>query len=446
MPAENHEKRVALFIDAENLIRPLENKLERLNLESIIRRVREQGVLMLSRAYGDWGYLPCRDYIREFNSFGIEMSQLHSDQRGKNTADMQLTVDVLEHCRSSISAQAIVLASGDRDFVPLVQALRRQGKEVICICIDEAASSVLQQICDVYIAYDTLKLLPQKIAEQPAAPGTAVAPVEEDVATLLEKERGKAFQTLADAIIAVKRRGGPAIGGHVNTVMRQLMPSFDLITLGFNSFKEFVEEGYKRKLVLIVKPESGIGDFSLDVPSAEAKPKPQLGQGLNYLTIEESVKSYRILLERKRVAWIPWKFREPIVRHLWETLLARGDSGMLGDDMVDMLIDFAYEREWNISESQIVKLLYTLNIAYCFKIDGVAKRVNDVLSSYLTTAVDDVDQVLEFMHLTYLKGLRFEDHACILKPEAVAELLFDARTPEFVTTAQQLIYDCYTWR
>jgi uncharacterized protein (TIGR00288 family) len=444
MADESSEKLVAVFIDAENLIRPLEQRFERFNLDGILRRVKGYGVLILSRSYADWGFYPCKEYIRDFSYSGVEMSQVHSDIRGKNTADMQLAVDVMEHCQTKHAAEIIVLASGDRDFVPLVQSLRRQGKEVICIGYDDSSNQTLQQICDVYISYGALASGAQIPAKEMVPATQALGSPAEPAAPTVDPLQ-QAFQTLVDSILAIKRSNKPQNGGNANQVMRQMMPSFDFLALGFDSFKAFVEDAHKKGLVKMTPPASGLGDFWLDVitPETVAAP-PEPVSVLNYDSVDEAVETYKRLLAEKRVPLISWKFRKPLVEHMWEFLQTRGEVGAMGSELVRELMGYSYEQEWSISEEQIFKLIYTLNLGFCFKISGVAQKTTDIMNNFLTPSVD-LEQAFEFMHYVYMSGLKHADWKIIWKPEAVAELFFNSRSQAALKISQKLIYGLLEW-
>jgi len=441
---EEKERSVALFIDAENLIRPLEQRFEKFDLESVLRRIKGYGVLILSRAYGDWGFFPCRDFIRDFSIAGVEMTQVHSDIRGKNTADMQLAVDIMEHCQSKFAAEIIALVSGDRDFVPLVQSLRRQGKTVICIGYDETSNQTLQQISDIFISYQNLGAS-GVVIKPPVEPAPSVkpgAPIPPPAPVIDPREQ--AFTTLVEAINAIKRMNKPLIGGNANQVVRQLQPSFDFLALGYGSFKEFVEDAHKRGKVKMTLPASGIGDFTLDTISAAQTELEPAAPVLDYDTTDDALLSYRRLLAEKRVPLIPWKFRKPLVEHLWAYLEPRGEVGAMGSELVEELRNFALENEWNVSEEQVFKLIYTLNLGFCFKISGVAQRTTDIMNNFLSASVD-LEQAIDFMQYVYLSGLKHADRYVKLKPEAVAELLFDSRKPDDVKAAQELIYGLVEW-
>jgi len=354
-------------------------------------------------------------------------------------------VDVMEHCQSKFAAETIVLVSGDRDFVPLVQSLRRQGKVVISLGYDETSNQTLQQISDVYISYQTLGSTSQPalvVSENiaPVKPGVPAAPVVSVV-----DPREQAFQTLVEAINAIKRMNKPLIGGNANQVVRQLQPSFDFLALGYGSFKEFVEDAHKKGKVKMSMPASGIGDFTLDTAAAvAAAPEPTV-PAHNYDSTDEAVQSYRRLLAEKRVPLIPWKFRKPLVEHLWVYLEARGEVGAMGSELVEELRGFALENEWNVSEEQVFKLIYTLNLGFCFKISGVAQRTTDIMNNFLTPSVE-IEQVMEFMQYVYLSGLKHADRYLRFKAEAVADLLYDSRSSEDVKTAQELIYGLMEWQ
>lgn len=54
----------------------------------------------------------------------------HTSNNGKNYADLQIAVDVLEQVYRNDNTDAIILLSSDRDMVPLVKAIRRNNKIV----------------------------------------------------------------------------------------------------------------------------------------------------------------------------------------------------------------------------------------------------------------------------------------------------------------------------
>jgi hypothetical protein len=74
----------------------------------------------------------------------------------KNLADMQMVVDALETLIDGHAFTTYALLTGDRDFTPLVQTLRKRGKRVIGLGFQEMASRSLVQLCDDYVYYGKL--------------------------------------------------------------------------------------------------------------------------------------------------------------------------------------------------------------------------------------------------------------------------------------------------
>ena len=128
-------------------------------LSLIIDRVREQGRIMTSKAYADWTANLPRPFYGDFRVNAVELVQLMaspSSKGHKNTADIQLTVDAMEMVFSPVRPDVVVIVGGDRDYVPLIQKLKRYGIFVTGIGVEAGASSVLTEACDLYILYDDL--------------------------------------------------------------------------------------------------------------------------------------------------------------------------------------------------------------------------------------------------------------------------------------------------
>ena len=67
--------------------------------------------------------------------------------------DIQLAVQVLEDCVAD-NFDRCIFFGGDRDYVPLLDAVRRRGKEVWLIAIEKWLPEELRFACDRFVAYD----------------------------------------------------------------------------------------------------------------------------------------------------------------------------------------------------------------------------------------------------------------------------------------------------
>lgn len=219
---------IAVFIDAENLLTELWKTGIRLRMKPIIDRIREEGRIASIRAYGDWSRQPLIGFVQEFRTNVIEMVELSTSAEGKNTADIQLALDALEMAMQPASPSVFVIVSGDRDFVPLVQKLKRYGKLVMGVGHCETSTSkLLADACDVFIFAD--EILERAYANDGivvAAPtGQAILAADAlkvSGETKISRKLRKAFTLLAKAIASCGRDGLPASDSLVQVRMRQL--------------------------------------------------------------------------------------------------------------------------------------------------------------------------------------------------------------------------------
>lgn len=434
--------KVALFIDAANLIFPLEQEFAPFRLSRLISRVREEGVILVSKSYADWSREPCNAYVAQFHAQGIEMIEAYADEKRKNTADMMITTDALEHSYSEFSADVYALVSGDRDFVPLVQALHRRGKTVLCIGITARTSASLRRISDIYIDY--YNLIPRGrsyVVPPPAEPIPSKSSLadEESVEEVEGDAKTQAFSILRRAVAAIIRRGDETRGPKVYAMMRQLKPDFDFQTLGFDTFKDFVEEAVNSGSVQFSSgepPEPG-GEYSLNATGDSGQEEEISTQRFDpsAITPEIVLGKYKDILDFKRIPWVSWERRLPLIAHLWTRLKEAPKTISQMSEQMELM---ASEKGWEISSQAIYKLTYTLNIGLCFLQDGRPSFVRDIFQSQLSPAVE-LPEALERMHITYIKGIRLEAPGIPLLPEAVCELLFENRMSSYLAQAKTII-------
>ena len=148
----------AIFIDLDNIaIGATEVNLS-LDMGVILQHVRKitnDSRVVIRRAYGDWrqnGQVPRNLAV---NGFELQ-SVVRLNHNDKNLADIQMVLDAAETIIDCATIQNYVLVTGDRDFMPLVQMLRRRGKNVIGMGIRHTTSNSLVDLCDQYVFYDDL--------------------------------------------------------------------------------------------------------------------------------------------------------------------------------------------------------------------------------------------------------------------------------------------------
>ncbi len=419
MPTEAGDRgtvneRVALFIDVDNVLILAQNSGLPFHLSLIIDRVRQQGTIMSSKAYADWTASLLRPVHRDFSASAIELVQLltsTASKEHKNTADIQLAVDALEMVFSPVRPDTIVIVGGDRDYVPLVQKLKRYGIFVMGIGVEAGVSSVLTEACDSYVYYDDLvPPAPEEITEPVALP-----------------DLGNAYSLMRRAVEALSREGRTPTGASVHAMMKQLAPAFDSARYK-TTLKALAQQAQEAGFVSVT--ENPGSDFTLvAVSSPDAPPMSVPGSAkreYDFSTLATITASYRTILQEHRIPLLPWRIRYKFMRLIWDDLDDRGDMGMSLDAMRVGLLDYANEEGLDVSQQMIQKLLYTLNFARCFNFlkgaqDGYQVPIPQELYSPLYPVVD-IEEAVNNLHRRYLQILAKD--AAILDPDAVTALLY----------------------
>ncbi len=445
MNTNQNTNRIAVFIDADNLVYGLTETATTLKLRPIMDRIREEGQIVSTRAYGDWS----RGYSYEFRDNLVEMIQLSTSSHGKNTADIQLALDALEMALLPVSPDTVVVISGDRDFVPLIQKIRRYGKSVIGIGSSEDSSAdLLIDACDLFLfAEDILNAATTSVPEKPtqttqtAVTGEIEEPdavtVDSEIVVPANRKVRRAFTLLARAISACERQGQLATESAVNLRMRQISSTFYPHRYGFASFQEFARAAAKANYAKIARdcgPDGIVFDSSHRIA-------PELLQDessdYDFSTTEAALESYReILREHKRVELLPWSDRKQLVTKAWKTL---SEGPKLFDDLIYTLKTYARtEMHW-VEPHAVEIVVRTLSITKCFDSDdGVPEFNNPHCHVYPKNGVD-VTEAFFLMNLTYLRGIRMSVPNAVFDVDAVSELLFDKVSDGFRKASKRLV-------
>jgi|GEM_PF-989838 len=437
-----NDNRLAIFIDAENIVIEAEKAGIPFALDPVIGRLREEGQIVFANAYGDWAAPPLFNYRRQFRQNVVELQEVATDQRGKNTADIKLAVDALEMVLLPHAPDIIVLLTGDRDLVPLVQKVKRYGKTVLGIGIKGSTSSDLEQACNTFLYLDDMyqpmretppvveEPAPRAISVRRVKPVVAPPPVPRLSENLLQ-ERTIAFHLLVRAVSILDRQGKAALGSTTRQLMQQLDSTFSPDRLGFTSFKDFVTAAVTDDYVFCLRPNGETADFMLELnPHSPAGMAPAPRNDIEEETIwrcdtpELARNSYRqILLTKKRVPLVSWVDRQSLVNRLWQLFTESKEAGLTIDSMTANLKAFARQQQMRIPDLAIEKITQTLNIARCFVSNGQPFYQHDLMTPVMPS-VDAVD-ALDAMNSTYVRAITFAVPMIQLLPEGIALLLFD---------------------
>ncbi len=261
--------KIAIFIDVENLTQWVKED----GPEKLLSELSSTGQIIVRRAYGNWTNQNLFNFQGNLNRSGFELIHNYHPISGKNSSDIQLTIDVMEYALRLNDVDWFVLATGDSDFSPLFRRLREIGKEVIGVGPRSALSESVKTSCSRYVYTDitqeTIKL--------------AI----DDAINLVEK--------------ALKTFEEPAPYSSLKNVMINIDSAFDEKALGFKSFSEFLKSIDSIELVR-----------SDDAKSWLAAPKLSKTDNTDSLKIKKEeqeltalVETYQKLLKEKNWSSIP---------------------------------------------------------------------------------------------------------------------------------------------
>jgi uncharacterized LabA/DUF88 family protein len=264
----DHDERIALFIDYENLAISAREHLGGMtfDLRPISDALAERGRVVVRRAYADWSFFDeDRRMLTRSHVELIDMPQRLGASR-KNAADIKMVVDALETAFERSYISTFVLCTGDSDFTPLVHKLRELNKRVIGVGVEKSTSALLPPACDEFLYYDRLEGVeiqpartrrgrpadpPAVAPAAPEPPEAAPEPIEE------EAEPDRDVDTLSTLVAQTVAGLQSSSSGTVtaSTLKRTLLrkdPTFNEGDYGFRAFGELLRFLAGRNVVELV--------------------------------------------------------------------------------------------------------------------------------------------------------------------------------------------------
>ena len=148
------EQRVAVLLDVQNLYHSAKNLYgARVNFGEVLNRAVSQRKLIRAFAYvvrtktGEE-----KPFFEALVKLGIEtrIKDLQEFYGGMKKADWDVGI-VIDAIRSASGVDVISLASGDGDFIPLVEYLKNQGKRVEVLAFGRTTSLKLKETADEFV-------------------------------------------------------------------------------------------------------------------------------------------------------------------------------------------------------------------------------------------------------------------------------------------------------
>ncbi len=210
---KTESEKIAIFLDVENLTKWIKED----GPEKLLDEICTLGQAVVRRAYGNWNSPAVTNFQAYLNRLGFELVHNFHPVSGKNSSDIQMTVDVIEYAWNLKDLSWFVLATGDSDFSPLFRRLREMGKGVIGVGPRSTLSETVKTSCSRYI-------------------------YTESVTQKGEMAIQSAYEDAVDNVGRVLSSFGDSI--HLSMLKSKLLnldSAFDEKQLGFTSFSAFIE-------------------------------------------------------------------------------------------------------------------------------------------------------------------------------------------------------------
>ena len=274
------ERRIALFIDFENLVTNTGITVPNFNLQPALDRLLEKGKVIFRRAYCDWSRF--RDAKTHLHEFGVELVDVPPSTRaGKNSADMRLVIDALELCYAREHINTFVIASGDSDFCPLAYKLRENDKLVIGLAVKEATSPFFVKACDEFLYLrgpgrgdhggEGRDSRPSGRGRSDSGP--------DSVSADSSVRKVRAVPAIARKVVSslLSRATGPLNPSFIKEAIVRTEPDFDERDHGFSTFSRLLEALEKEGLLKM--QQQGRQWYAVPVDAARDSAKPAGAQG-----------------------------------------------------------------------------------------------------------------------------------------------------------------------
>ena len=182
----------AVFVDFENLFLSLKNREELTGqrirdlclsiLEHLKGRLHgDKAPMVLGRSYAAFDTYPGMKVAHDLALMGFDPQYVLTGHAGKNSADVQLACDVCRVLYRRPDIDAIVIVSGDRDFIPIARQVLEENRELRVVAIPDSTSGDLRMRVGAERFWNALDLIgpelrgPRRVVESTTVPTNEAA-------------------------------------------------------------------------------------------------------------------------------------------------------------------------------------------------------------------------------------------------------------------------------
>ncbi len=121
---------------------------------ALVRYAGGAGRVTVARAYADWSREP--ELSRQFGGTRLVPVLVPATEDGEDRSHIRLAVDAMETLYNGDEPDAFVLVTSDPSLVPLVQALRADGSEVMVVAAADTPAEELKAEADAFATFESV--------------------------------------------------------------------------------------------------------------------------------------------------------------------------------------------------------------------------------------------------------------------------------------------------
>ena len=134
--------RFAVFIDADNVPSRI--------IPDLFKILKERGSIVICKVFGDFSRPNLTSWKSVCLQYNLE-AVIAWHTAGKNSSDLKLCQSCVHTLYTHGNINDYVLVTGDGDFTTVIQDLKRNEKNVICMGVESNCSNILKNCCDEFI-------------------------------------------------------------------------------------------------------------------------------------------------------------------------------------------------------------------------------------------------------------------------------------------------------
>lgn len=247
---------LAILWDIENVTPSSDSMF----VEGLLDYARQLGNVSSAIAIGNWTNKIKNQLAVNISGKGFELIHLpqHDDKRKrhKNSSDFVLIAKATEMIFQYPHIRTYIILTGDIDFRPLLQTLKKHGKMIIVVCDSNNASEQLLELADEYTDYRNL------------IPGDATDAGSESESVSVALKREEAFPLLVEAVLMMIQHKKIPTPGSVKVRMQLLNENFSGNVEGYRHWQDFITDAARRKVIEARSEGEGL---VLSLPEARQK-------------------------------------------------------------------------------------------------------------------------------------------------------------------------------